>query len=95
MRLLPQYKETIKRSFLEVFGQGEVYLFGSRTNDAKRGGDIDLFLEIEDKRDLFAKKLKFLARIKKRLGEQKIDVVFNEDPKRLIEKEARKWAIKL
>ncbi len=95
MRLNDKYIMTIKNSFQEVFGEGEIYLFGSRVDDSKKGGDIDLYLIIKDKSDLFRKKLQFLAKIKKVLGEQKIDVVFNIDENRLIEQEARKWGTKL
>jgi len=95
MRLNDKYIMTIKNSFQEVFGEGEIYLFGSRVDDSKKGGDIDLYLVVKDKSDLFRKKLQFLAKIKKELGEQKIDVVFNIDENRLIEQEAKKWGIKL
>ena len=95
MRLNDKYIMTIKNSFQEVFGEGEIYLFGSRVDDSKKGGDIDLYLVVKDKNDLFRKKLHFLAKIKKVLGEQKIDVVFNIDENRLIEQEAKKWGIKL
>jgi len=89
MRLNEKYIQVIKKAFLEVFEKGEVYLFGSRVDDTKKGGDIDLYL-IVNKPNL-KKKLKFLAKIKKELGEQKIDVVFQKDTNRLIEKEAIKW----
>jgi len=92
MRLNDKYIMTIKNSFQEVFGEGEIYLFGSRVDDSKKGG---VYLVIKDKSDLFRKKLQFLAKIKKELGEQKIDVVFNIDENRLIEQEARKWGTKL
>ena len=94
MRLSKTYIDVIKRSFNEVFC-GDIYLFGSRVDDEKRGGDIDLYLVVKDKSNLFRKKLKFLAKIKKELGEQKIDVVFNIDEDRLIEREAKKWGVKL
>ena len=94
MRLSKTYIDVIKRSFNEVFC-GDIYLFGSRLDDKKRGGDIDLYLVVKDKSNLFRKKLKFLAKIKKELGEQKIDVVFNIDEDRLIEREAKKWGVKL
>ena len=95
MRVKPYEIEVIKNSFKRVFGSGKIFLFGSRVDDSKKGGDIDLFIEIDDKTNLFEKKIKFLAQIKKFLGEQKIDVVFNENENRLIEVEARKWAIQL
>jgi predicted nucleotidyltransferase len=95
MRLNNNYIKVIKKSFSEVFSKGEVYLFGSRIDDSKKGGDIDLYLVVENKINIFKNKIKFLAKIKRELGEQKIDVIFNIDENRLIEKEARKWGIKL
>lgn len=95
MRLSKQYQNVIKNQFLSVFGQGELYLFGSRVDDNSRGGDIDLYLKVTDHTNLFSKKIRFLAKIKRELGEQKIDVVFNENPDRPIEKEAQKWGIEL
>lgn len=84
-----------KEKFDKVFDKGEIYLFGSRVDDTKKGGDIDLYLKTEDKTDLFKKKIKFLSSIKQELGEQKIDIVFSKDDTRLIEKEAIEWGIKL
>ena len=95
MRLSKRYIEVIKKYFKEFFENGEIYLFGSRVDDSKKGGDIDLYLEVKDYSNLFEKKLKFLSRVKKELGDQKIDVVFNTDSSRLIEKEALQWGIKL
>ena len=95
MRLSNKYIYTIKKYFKIFFKDGEIYLFGSRVDDTKKGGDIDLYLNLVDFDNLFEKKIKFLSRIKKELGEQKIDVVFNKNPNRLIEQEAIKWGIKL
>jgi predicted nucleotidyltransferase len=95
MRLRAEEVDSIKRRFSQVFREGSVSLFGSRIDDAKRGGDIDLFLEVPDKRDLFKKKVVFLARLKQDIGDRRIDVVFDEDATRLIEQEARRWAIPL
>ncbi len=95
MRLPRKYRETIKKYFYQVFLEGEIYLFGSRVDDTKKGGDIDLYLVLKNTSDLFQKKIKFLARVKRELGDQKIDVVFNTDKTRLIEKEAIKWGVKL
>ncbi len=91
MRLSLRYINTIKKYFYEFFGEGDVFLFGSRTDDSKKGGDIDLYFVVKNHDSLFEKKIKFLSRVKRELGEQKIDIVFNIDGSRLIEKEAIKW----
>lgn len=95
MRLSQRYVEVIKKYFKEFFGNGEVYLFGSRADDSKKGGDIDLYFVLKEHSNLFEKKIKFLSKVKRELGEQKIDIVFNIDNNRLIEKEAQEWGIKL
>ena len=94
MRLSKYEIESIKNIFSYYF-EGEIYLFGSRIDDNKKGGDIDLYLVINNKNNLLKNKIKFLARLKKLIGDRKIDVVFNEDENRLIEKEAKKWGIKI
>jgi len=93
--LSKKYIEVIKKNFKEFFIAGDIFLFGSRTDDSKKGGDIDLYLVLSNHHNLFEKKIKFLSRIKRELGEQKIDIVFNKDKTRLIEQEAIKWGIKL
>lgn len=94
MRLSLHYRQVIKNEVEKLFGKNtQVFLFGSRVDDTKKGGDIDLYIITENKTNLFEKKLLFLARLKRELGEQKIDVVFNEDETRLIEQEAKKWAV--
>jgi predicted nucleotidyltransferase len=55
-------------------------LFGSRVDDHKRGGDIDLLIRLPPHYDsnaieLFKRKICFLGELEKALGEQKIDVV--------------------
>jgi len=37
MRLNEKYKKVIKQAFLEVFKEGEIYLFGSRVDDSLKG----------------------------------------------------------
>jgi predicted nucleotidyltransferase len=95
VRLSNYTVDQIKKSFDEIFHEGSLYLFGSRVDDSLRGGDIDLFIELKDKSDLFEKKIKFLACLKRAIGDQRIDVVFNEDDSRLVEQEVRKCAIML
>jgi hypothetical protein len=80
MRLTERELKTIQETFLEYFDkQDHLWLFGSRTDDAQRGGDIDLYIETnqQDKKEVLSKKLDFIISLKKRIGDQKIDVVIN------------------
>lgn len=95
MRLSNLYHSSIVSVFRSEFPSGTIYLFGSRVDDSLRGGDIDLFIETDVKESLFTRKIRFLSKLKQQIGDQKIDVVFNEDPTRLIEQEIRKCAVKL
>ncbi|PWV78210.1 nucleotidyltransferase domain-containing protein [Halomonas sp. A11-A] len=77
MRLTPEQVAIIKQAAVEVFGDRvSVKLFGSRLNDAVRGGDIDLLVEspdiIESRMD---KMLTLTARLQLRLGDQPIDIL--------------------
>jgi predicted nucleotidyltransferase len=90
MRLSRKQIAIIKEAALMHFGgSSKVYLFGSRVDDFKKGGDIDLFIDTDNSKDLLNKKIKFLAKLNMLLGEQKIDLVIAEDNTRGIEKEAR------
>jgi len=86
MRLNEKEVKAIIQSFEQTFQNGEIYLFGSRVYDDKRGGDIDLY--INSSNATFEKKLYFLVNLKKLIGNRKIDVVLNK--KGLIEKNAKK-----
>jgi predicted nucleotidyltransferase len=51
-------------------------LFGSRTDDQKRGGDIDLLIELaEPAQDSLALSVRLAARIQRQIGLRKIDVL--------------------
>ncbi|PHS39412.1 MAG: DNA polymerase subunit beta [Sulfurovum sp.] len=95
MRLSRKEHEAIKKYFREVFHNGQIYLFGSRVDDEKRGGDIDLYIDATNKKNLVHKKLDFLVKLKKEIGDQKIDVVFNKGFNRLIDKVAMKEGVLL
>jgi len=98
MRLTTKEQKAIKDTFLEIFSKGEIYLFGSRVDDSKRGGDIDLYIVLEEKLPIsaiFNKKIDFLVELKSKIGEQKIDILISKDKNRLIEQEALKNGIKL
>lgn len=42
MRLSDALAQQITKNIKDVFGDVDIYLFGSRTDDLKRGGDIDI-----------------------------------------------------
>ena len=78
MRLSPQQCSIISTAVAENFGaEANVWLFGSRVDDAARGGDIDLYIEpaTENAEEIVESKLRFLVTMYKKLGGQKIDVV--------------------
>ncbi len=75
MRLLAEEREAIKKAVAGFDGDAEVYLFGSRADDSKKGGDIDILL-ISDKindQNLFL----IEEEIFKEMEEQKIDFVLS------------------
>jgi hypothetical protein len=48
MRLTQEQQSAIRTAASEAFGAGAtVWLFGSRVDDHKKGGDIDLVIEAE------------------------------------------------
>jgi predicted nucleotidyltransferase len=73
MRLLKEERKAIREAVAKFDTDADVYLFGSRVDDIKKGGDIDILL-ISDKID---DHLLFLIEeeIFKSIEEQKIDFV--------------------
>lgn len=95
MRLTEFEINAIKQAAQEIFGpNAQVFLFGSRVDDAKKGGDIDLYIKTESGND-FTHKIKFLVLLEQKIGEQKIDVVFAADKNRPIEQQAIKTGVLL
>lgn len=79
MRLGKFQIDTINTLAKKHFGkETTVFLFGSRTDDSGKGGDIDLFIRNNSQADLTIEaKIHFLAELKSKIGERKIDVVFD------------------
>lgn len=95
MRLTTQQTQAIITTFLEVFGKGEIRLFGSRVDDSRRGGDIDLYVIPDSRERLGEARVHFLARLKRRIGDQKIDLVIAASPARPIDTIAQKNGVVL
>lgn len=83
MRITSTEKTIIKSSVKRHFGSNaDVYLFGSRVSDDKKGGDIDLYITTDlPTSAILWEKIALLVDIDKELGEQKIDVVINNHTK--------------
>lgn len=79
MRLSEFEISSIRELANQHFGpEVQVFLFGSRTNNYQRGGDIDLFIHHPSKEHLKIKtKINFLTDLVFQIGEQKIDVVLD------------------
>jgi predicted nucleotidyltransferase len=96
MRLSDLEKKSIVKTAKIFFGDDvKIFLFGSRVDDNKKGGDIDLYVKTKIKNDLNHKKLDFIIALEDEIGRQKIDVVIAKDSTREIEKEAIKYGILL
>lgn len=80
MRLTPFEAAAIRQVTTEVAGaQATVALFGSRTRDDLRGGDIDLLLELAfPTPDNLAIAMRAGARLQQLIGERKIDVLVTD-----------------
>ncbi len=74
MRLNEYQIESIKSSVSHNISDYELRLFGSRVDDNKKGGDIDLLLLTKEKIES-ERKRRILREIKNLIGEQKIDLV--------------------
>ena len=77
--------QVIKEVFQCYFQKGDhIWLFGSRVEPHKKGGDIDLYIEPLNYTDEIAEaKRNFRVNLQERIGEQKIDIVIKRPGKHL------------
>ena len=107
MRLQPAEQDAVREACRATLPTGSrVCLFGSRLDDARRGGDIDLLVELPQPlpaEEIVARRTRFAARLYRRLGEQRIDIVVTvaeDDPSgphdtRAVVAQARRHGIEL
>lgn len=75
MRLTPQEIAAIKASACEAFGADVIVrLFGSRLDDHRRGGDIDLYIVSTHPR-ANEKRARFHRLLSERVGEREYDIL--------------------
>lgn len=78
MRLTANERQAIRAAGQQHFGVTP-QLFGSRLDDAARGGDIDLFIPgAWPATEAVPRRLRFCAELAARLGERKIDVLVDD-----------------
>ena len=98
MRLTADQAEVIRTAVREVYGEdSRLWLFGSRVDDTRRGGDIDLLVR-PDSGGGYAlmDKIRLLGKLERGLGERKIDIVIETpDDQRAIVKIAHERGIPL
>jgi predicted nucleotidyltransferase len=80
MRLTPEQISIIKSTAQDVLGEdAQVTLFGSRVDDTRKGGDIDLLIEVN--RPL-ANKTRAIGQVYvqliRQLGDRKIDILIKD-----------------
>lgn len=99
MRLTERERTAIKEAVERRFGpEARVKLFGSRVDDSRRGGDIDLYVETDlPAQEANRAKLWTIADIQLAIGDQKIDLVVSPltDPSDLIRREIARQAVPL
>ena len=93
MRLEIQDRSVISDAIHRADPDAIVYLFGSRVDDAAKGGDIDLL--VLSKKIHLMEKIDILAQLHQSLGERKIDIVVYPDSSRPFARLAMENGIRL
>lgn len=76
MRLSENEIEVLKSKLKELSSTAKIYLFGSRVEDNKKGGDIDILILDDNlgKKEIREIRIEFF----KKFGEQKLDIVLDK-----------------
>jgi uncharacterized protein len=77
LRLNGEEINAIRDTVHALDSEAKVYLFGSRADDTKRGGDIDLLIMSQALARGDAGKIRW--RLWELMGEQKIDIIIAKD----------------
>ena len=79
MRLQPHEIEAIRAAVREVFGEtATIRLFGSRVRDDLKGGDVDLFVEVQSGQASIANEQRLRDRIAPGIGDLRTDIMRHE-----------------
>jgi len=69
-------QEMILKAIHDQLGEtAKIWLFGSRVDDNKKGGDIDLYVETDRHHpDCWQRKIFIISTLQTQIGDQKIDI---------------------
>ncbi|MGI6394124.1 MAG: nucleotidyltransferase domain-containing protein [bacterium] len=82
MRISSEVKTLLIKTAKKFFGDNcRVYIFGSRADDSKSGGDIDLFIETDQKVS-FQAEIEFLVEAEKSITPRHIDLIVSSPGKK-------------
>lgn len=96
MRLSDRLLRVLMEAKEKSFGVVDLYLFGSRVDDSKKGGDVDLALDVElSSVDFKKKKIQFLTYLVQVDFEYEVDLVDFNTCDELLRGEIRSSCIKL
>jgi len=97
MRLYGRIKHCVTVSIKNAFGDIDIYLFGSRVDDTKRGGDIDIAVDIDMTNEQFRKaQVEFLlSMMRYGLEDLKVDLVSYNTKDKLLYDEIHNNCIRL
>ena len=84
MRITEFQKDAIVDAVKAVDPNAKVWLFGSRVDDNKRGGDIDIAIYSDDINRDVMRKIRVNRLICDKIGDQRIDIVTTSDGKEAI-----------
>ena len=87
MRLSQKEQQEIKKVLRDIFGDVSIYIFGSQLDSSKRGGDIDIFLQLRASADIRVKKAKAKMLLEEKLL-RPVDIVIDKKVSAFIKKEA-------
>ena len=90
MRLTQGEIDTIVRIAREIYGWGvEVFLFGSRTDDSKRGGDIDLLVRSTGEKKGILERVRMVNGLKMAEGDRQRDVMGDHEDNAVVQEDVQ------
>ena len=81
MRITEHEKKAIIDAVKNIDPEARLWLFGSRADDNKKGGDIDIAIFSGKIKNDVMQEIKVRRLICNKIGEQKIDIVTSSDGK--------------